>query len=187
MLDALVVGANSFIGRHLLERLEADGKCVMGTSRWANAENKGRWIYCDLMTPALLPDARYTFLLAAVTGFKACADDPWTAEQVNVNGTVLIAQRQIDLGGRVMFVSSSAVEHEQVSLYGQLKLKAEEEILEYPGAAVIRFGPIKKPGRMTYPDKAYQPLEIEEAVDALVNLMGEGWLPGLHRYLRPIK
>jgi nucleoside-diphosphate-sugar epimerase len=185
MIDALIVGADSKVGRALRQRLSAEWPWVAGTSRRIE-RSKGRLLALDLECPSPLPAARVTYLLAAVNGFKRCNDDPATATLVNFHGTMEVALRQFERGGRVVFMSSCAAEHHLTTVYGSLKLQVEEALLFRSGmAAILRTGPIMFPGRAAYPDRDFYPLPLEDVVETLADLM-RVWAPGVHRITRPL-
>jgi nucleoside-diphosphate-sugar epimerase len=179
ILDALIVGGNSRIGHALFNYLEWDMRRVMKTTR-KPAINHPRFVFCDLENPPELPAARVTYLLAGITSFKECAADVGRAERINADGHIAIAVRQLAKKGKVVFASSSAVEHQNLSIYAATKLKVEFTFMYDKNFAAVRFGPVKKPGRDTYADGDYAPVELVDVVKCLASYL-DVWTPGVQK------
>lgn len=177
MLDALIVGGDSRIGKALYKKLWQRGYRTNATSR--REDFAGGPLFLDLRDPGPLPAARVTYLCAAVTGFKPCEDDPQEAWHVNVNGTLKVARDQIARGGKIVFLSSSASVSHLSKNYGYYKLKAEQELFTLgENAAVVRFGPVRSDTRETYPDGYYDPIDMEELTDFLIRRFADDFSPG---------
>jgi dTDP-4-dehydrorhamnose reductase len=188
MLDALIVGGDSQIGKALIKRLRQDARSVVATTRkwppqtvadWAPMEN---YIPFDLRWPTYLPEARVTFFCTGINGFKPCEADPEEARRINV--TLLTATaRKIHFKAyndddKLVFLSSSAAETHPDTVYGQCKLDAEKAFLEL-GGACFRFGPVAFPGRNVYPNDVYSPINLSTLTDLLAGCFGY-FEPGLH-------
>jgi dTDP-4-dehydrorhamnose reductase len=149
---SLVVGGDGLLGSALRQTLEARGDRTLATSRRAPSTQPPpdpSPLHLDLsrQPPYALPQGvRRAWLLAATTGVEACASDPANARRVNVDHTVALARQLLDSGAEVVFASSSLVfdgdrpmpppEHpaRPRTLYGELKLEAERQLLALPGA-----------------------------------------------------
>ena len=109
MLDALVVGGDSAIGREIAAGMLRHGRRVATTTRRADCVGDGR-IQFDLLNPdpGVLPPAR-TVLIAAARAGAECERDPAGSAAVNVVGTVATVQRMAARGSRVVFLSTSQV------------------------------------------------------------------------------
>jgi dTDP-4-dehydrorhamnose reductase len=171
MFDNLVVSGDSKIGAVIAKRLNAAATTRKGTPGL---------LHFDLRENLSLPFARTTYFCSGINGFKACADDPQAAFEVNVIGTRRAATGQVRAGCRVVLLSSCAAETHPATVYGSLKLTTEKLFKAFgEQAAIFRFGPVKFEGRATYANGDYQPIEIGDLVDVLT----APFRPGLHRIL----
>jgi dTDP-4-dehydrorhamnose reductase len=107
----LVAGADSQIGGALVARFQSLGREVTGTSR-RPGETDG-WLGLDLADDATrwcLPEkVSVAFLCAAVTGLQACELDPSRTRRINVDGTLALAERLLERGAFVIFLSTNLV------------------------------------------------------------------------------
>jgi len=182
LLDALIVGGDSFIGAALLERLSrrAESTAVIGTTR---RRGSSKLYFLDLRVPIPVPPARVTYLLAGITKFKQIESDLHAAARVNITGNIAVASYQRRRGGRIVFMSSSSTEHEPMHEHGMLKFAAEIALVSAFGddVAIVRCGPIVKPGRECYPDRDYMPVTLDALVGYLSAFLVNPWRGGLHR------
>ena len=86
---------------------------------------------------------------AAISGHETCAHDPDQAYAVNVTATATIAQAALDVGARLVYISTDAVfggdrgnyteddSPAPFSYYGETKLKGEEAIRRAGGPALV--------------------------------------------------
>lgn len=170
VLSALVISADSAIGGAICDKIGA-----VGTTR--RKPTLGR-IPFDLKDPINLPLADVSYFCSGINGFKACEADPEMARKVNLEGTVATAQDIVSRGGRVVLLSSCAVETHPETVYGALKRETENGFMQFGDrASIFRFGPVMFPGRVTYPNQHYSPI----GVDRLVDLVTNDFSPGLHR------
>ncbi|MCX6816733.1 MAG: NAD(P)-dependent oxidoreductase [Candidatus Beckwithbacteria bacterium] len=86
MKKAMVTGSSGFIGRKLIKRLQKDGVEVVGFSR---KEGKNITKKEDF---AGLGKVDTVFHLAAVSGYKDCAENTGLAYEVNVGGTTNVLE-----------------------------------------------------------------------------------------------
>lgn len=155
----VVIGGDGLIGSRLARCDEAAGPRVIPTTR----RGAGRTaMQVDLATgdydavvevrPAVV------FLCAALTGMKACEDEPALARRINVTAPVDLATRLMREGAFVIFLSSNTVfdgntphpeEHSPLSpanAYGRQKAEAEQALRSIPGAerqlAVVRLSKV---------------------------------------------
>jgi dTDP-4-dehydrorhamnose reductase len=167
-MKALVVGADSAIGRGLMSALVRRGDSVIGTSRRSDATARG-FLALDLAErnapAALLPKADVVFFCAAMTGFRACRENPDLARAVNATAPVALARRLVGAGSRVVLLSTSAVfdwstplvppgrKTCATSVYGRTKAEAEAGFLSFGrSASVIRFAKVLEPGAKLFLD-----------------------------------
>lgn len=147
----LIIGGNSLIGGKLAEVAAAAGLHVTVTNRQNSAESK-----IDLADdPACwrVPDGiTHAVLCAGMTGIRQCADDSALAWRVNVDGSLLLAEKLRTRGVRVVFLSSTRVlgadqlrageeaTRSPACEYGRQKAAAEKGLLErVPDSVIIRL------------------------------------------------
>lgn len=140
----LVVGGDSQIGSALFSYLEQTGEYSITTTRRRNTISKSR-IYLDLDQYAekwSIPDAiDVAVLCAGVTKLDDCRKDPNASVNVNIKGVCSLAERLIDNGSHIIFLSTNQVfdgsqSYPQpedpvspVTSYGKQKAEAERIIL----------------------------------------------------------
>lgn len=105
-MRALVTGARGFVGRHLVEHLEAQGDEVTGVDREVDVTDAAAVLAA---VAAAAPDV--VVHLAALSHVGDSWRDPGEVERVNVGGTesVLAAARRAAPGATVVVVSSADV------------------------------------------------------------------------------
>lgn len=141
----LIIGASSFIGRHLYEYCKKKEISVLGTyyTHMYNAE----WIKFDLCRDDLgqicckygvAPEA--VIVCGANTSIDDCKKNEFASTQLNVIGTERIFAQAEKIGAKSVFLSSEAVfdgkkgmytEEDRVNpvtLYGKQKLQVEQYI-----------------------------------------------------------
>jgi len=178
LLKNLIVSGDSKIGGALQKRLDA---AATTRRREDDPTRNPDLIYFDLRSSASLPEAQTTYFCSGINGFMACEQNANEAHTINVKGTVQAASFQVQHGGRVILLSSCAAETHKGTIYGDFKFLTEQRFISEFGdhASVFRFGPVKFPGRNTYPNGIYQPIEIEDLIDVLTS----PFVPGLHRII----
>lgn len=129
----IVTGAAGFVGRRLVDLLEARGETVIAIGRNPRPEGwtpKAQWIVSDLLDPAAykaaLQGADCVFHLAAVTG-KATPEQ-FTRSNVNATRTLLEASAEAGVK-RFVLVSSIAVTFKDRSHYHYAESKIAAEAL----------------------------------------------------------
>jgi dTDP-4-dehydrorhamnose reductase len=162
---ALVVGADSRIGRALIPALIRSGFAVAATTRRRHpgAADSARFPI-DLEEVArtgsvCLPECEVAFLCAAVSSYAACRKDEATARTVNVEASAVIASALRARGSRLVFLSTNAVfdgerpfrsadeRPDGATAYGRSKADAESQLLAIdPATAVIRLTRVFCPG-----------------------------------------
>lgn len=176
MLDALIIGGDSQIGKALIEKLHREGRPSVSTTRkWPPAVGM---LPFDLRWPSFLPQAKVTFFCTGINGFKPCAIDPDEARKINVTLTTSVAKRVYGGASHPVFLSSSAAETHPDTVYGKCKLDAEKVFLQL-GGACYRFGPVAFPGRNVYPNETYSPMNLSTLTGILARCLTH-WKPGLH-------
>jgi dTDP-4-dehydrorhamnose reductase len=147
----VIVGADGLIGRSLAQRLEAVNCRVVATSRRSDggefldlAQGVENWTVPKGISLA--------YLCAAETSMVRCERFPAQTFKVNVSSTVLLARKLVDVGVKVVFLSSNRVFdgttpfvkaeacHAPCTEYGRQKAEAEIRLLEMgPNAAIVRL------------------------------------------------
>ena len=153
----LIVGSSGTIGRSLAAWFTGQNHPVWLTTRDASAvDPQTRWL--DLAQPvstwplADLP-CRAAVLCAAVTSQKACEENYAATYAINVSATVELAERLIEAGAFVVFLSTNLVFDGTLPLvpadhpvnpqtaYGQQKAEAEQALLALDAdcVAIVRL------------------------------------------------
>ena len=175
MLDALIIGGDSQIGKALAEKLRSLGWNTATTTRkWPPIEPSADVLPFDLRWPTYLPQAKVTYFSTGINGFKPCDADPEEAKRINVTLLLAVARR-LAYTTRLVFLSSSAAETHPLTVYGQCKLAAERGFLEY-GGVCFRFGPVAFPGRNVYPNEIYSPMNLSTLTRVLSGCL-HTWKP----------
>ena len=198
----LVVGIDGGVGSALAARLRAQGMQVTGTSRRRSvADIADACIPLDLASDlsSWAPPEKFNiaYLCAAMTGLAACRDDQQTADRINRHNVLLLANRLVDAGAFVVFLSTSLVldglaPHAAANAprkpacdYGRQKALAEDGIAALgASAAILRLTKVIRPGmpvlgawpadlaagRTIHPfsDLRMAPISVDHAVQALV-------------------
>lgn len=199
----LVVGGDSVIGGALVARLDQMGLPTVWTTRRRD-ELAERALYLDFddeQSAWSLPKESVTsaVLCAAVTSVEACESNPDATRKVNVDRTLVLAERLLASGTFVTFLSTDLVFDGQRSLvmidqttnsatqYGQQKSDAEEALLGYGDrVAVVRLGKVISPrmplftqwiedlesGNVIHPfnDLVLAPISLDCVVSLLVHI-----------------
>lgn len=176
----LVSGASGQLGCYLLEQLAAQRRAVTAWSGTARGERSGYGLVpVDLgdaqQIEAALESARPEIILhaAAISRIDECYRDPRRAERINVDATRSITHWARQNHARLVYVSTDLVFDgtqgnyreddvaRPLSCYGRTKLAAEEEVLQYPGAVVVRVSLLYGPslcGRPSFYDQQREAL-----------------------------
>lgn len=202
-IGVLIVGAQSTIGQKLVESYQRRGGAVWETTRHHNLLDKQR-SFLDLsgdVSQFTLPSnsIKTAFICAAVTSQEQCRRNPTESRQVNVEGTVNLAKRLIQLGVHVVFISSNLVfdgikpfanandPYSPQTEYGRQKVETESELLKLGDLiSIVRFSKILSPnfplfndwiqnlnlGKNISPfwDMFMAPIPIDFAVDVLIKV-----------------
>jgi dTDP-4-dehydrorhamnose reductase len=159
----IVVGGDGLIGNHLADWSGRVAAQILVTTRRRGGKD-GR-LFVDLdgegVGHIVSAGADVIFLCAAMTNMRACQDAPELSYRINVSATVGLAERLIEQGAFVIFLSSNAVfagtipwpHEEQVCSptceYGGQKAGAEQLLLALPGAAdrmaIVRLSKVLSP------------------------------------------
>lgn len=168
MINALVVGGDSKLGRALCERLSARGHDVVRTSRRLVSSAPG-WVYLDMLDPKLPHSDKMVtvYIMAAITGVVPAESHP-DAWRVNAEAPVAIALAASKHGWRTVFMSSGTVERAQHTASAAQK-RYVEAIVHALGGCVVRPLP-------TVPAEKY-----DEVADLLVDV-GEQQRTGVVRW-----
>lgn len=206
---ALVAGAGGRIGRALVQKLCGTGTAVTVT-RQHPTDTPGA-LALDLAGDTAgwptLPPVQVAYLCAAVSSLAACKTAPAVTAQVNVHGTVALAEVLVRQGTFVVFLSTDLVydgtrpcrrSEEPVcpqTEYGRQKADAEARLATLGDAvAVVRLAKVLEPtvellrgwidalrrreAVRPFSDVALAPIPLALAVDALTGV-GRRRLPGI--------
>jgi dTDP-4-dehydrorhamnose reductase len=140
----LIVGGDSEIGTAAYRAMKAQGKTVAATTRRSEHVAPDR-PFLDLAAPldgwAPPPGTQAVCLCAAIARLAACADDPEGSAHINVVQTLALAEKLLERGITVLFLSTNQVfdgrtpheraeaPHSPVSEYGRQKARAEATLL----------------------------------------------------------
>lgn len=145
-----IIGASSFIGRHLYDYCKKNAIDVLGTY-YSHSYNK-EWIKFDICTDELRGiwqsslkknTADVVIICGANAGIDSCKRDEEASNLLNVIGTKRILKQANSMGIKVVFLSSEAVfdgkkglySEEDVpnpiTLYGRQKLQMEQYIAHH--------------------------------------------------------
>ena len=206
-MRALVVSVDGVIGAALADGLAARGWAVRATSR-RGVPGAAALDLAALPDPPLppspwgAPSMETVFLCAAMSRQAACRADPAGAARVNRDAPTQLAQAAAAVGGRAVFLSSSAVFDGARPLrpaddppcplndYGRLKAAAEAGVLHTPGGAVVRLTKVLHPaaplfcgwrdaliggGRIqAFSDLRLAPVALDQVVEALILVATSG-------------
>ena len=166
-MSVFVTGAESFVGHALTAACDEAGILIEGVDHVQSVSP--RWQHADIRDPALadlIPNGSIVVHLAAVSRDSDCRSDPMTAFDVNVNGTLNVADAARQRGcPQIVFASSewvygdvanTSVQVEEAAIdgtrldseYAISKLVAERllQLGSYvPGTTILRFGIIYGP------------------------------------------
>lgn len=136
------------------------------------------------------------FLLAAVTSYQRCADDPQGSRRVNVDGVLTLAEQLAKAGAFVVFPSTTAVFGDvpgtpaesapavPTTEYGRQKAEVEEKMLHLnrratspAGAAVVRLTKVVTPRGLVgqWIRQLTQGSAIEAASDLMLSPLSARW------------
>lgn len=162
-MKTLIVGGDSFLGKHLQARLGGEY-----TSRRPGAKN---YYYLGRSHPSTLPQSNVIFLVGGITKFKECEIDP-ESYHINVDAQLEIATHHKD--AYIVYVSSETAEWPNQTAYGSQKRACELGLM-----AVCRERlAIVRPTRITVND-------VEQLVSLLMDV-GVFMKTGLYRWW-PVK
>lgn len=199
----LVVGGDGLIGHAVAGRLRRDGHDVVATSRRSVPALPSLDLARDASSWPIPHGIGLAYICAAITSIEACTirrDEAWA---VNVEGTTAIAQRLVEAGSRVVFLSSNMVFDGSTPFtpagaetcprtdYGRMKVEAERRLLALGDAVwVVRLTKVFGPnpplvsrwrrsltaGEPVHPfaDMVLAPLSAAFAADVLARLAGSG-------------
>lgn len=153
----LILGASSYIGGYIYDRMKENDIDVIGTQCHITSDkeylsfnilkDKIDQILCDM---SILPDA--AVICIAQTNFDQCADDYDTAYAINVSYMKKLIDRLNAWKIKVIYISSDNVfdgkkgnyteqdKTNAIGKYGMMKEEMEKYILEYiPNACILRI------------------------------------------------
>ncbi|MBU1042611.1 MAG: sugar nucleotide-binding protein [Proteobacteria bacterium] len=159
----LIIGADGGIGKELTAALRVKGCNPLATTRRSSASSSGgpEVLYLDLAdmaswTPPETADV--AFLCAAITATDQCRKDPAGTRRVNVENTVLLADRLVRSGWFVFFLSTNLVFDGSTPLcaasapvnprteYGRQKAEAEARLQALGSSvAILRLSKVLTP------------------------------------------
>ncbi len=143
MIDVLVIGGDSMIGKALCQELVINALTVAATSRRKDLGSSD--VFLDLAKPAkdwpILPKAKVWVIVAAIARLAECQKSPEISHLINVAAVKTLVELAEIQDARVIFLSSDQVydgrqAHRSAkdkpcphSVYGKQKANAEERVL----------------------------------------------------------
>ena len=125
----LVVGGDSFLGRHITDKLRGLHRQVVTTTRSPH-HLSDKTVYLNLsddITSWEVPEnVDVAFLCAAITSMDHCKNKPEESKNVNVDNTLKLSSKLLEKGISVVFLSTNLVFDGQSAFR-----KAEEETCPY--------------------------------------------------------
>lgn len=168
--EALVVGADSLVGKTLMTSLRTQGFYVLGTTRRPASASETRFLLdlsSDSRLPSLPSSVSVAFLCAGMTSLANCRDNPAVSRHINVDNTLRLAEQLIKNKILVIFLSSNQVFDgsvrlpmenspvSPVSVYGEQKADVEKALLKYGSSTlIVRFTKIINPDAGLFVDWA---------------------------------
>jgi len=155
----LIVGGDSTIGSALNKRLLVEGYQVTCTTRRPGGYGNSS-LYLDLEDPTSISSLKYrhfdvTVLCGAITSIQKCEKNPEQTRQVNVTGTMAVADLLRESGSHLVFLSTNMVFDGSkpkakstdtrcpLTEYGKQKAAVEEVLLAARRqASIIRLGKV---------------------------------------------
>ncbi len=164
----LVTGGSGYLGSILCEQMLDAGHRVTAVDNLMFGQNslfhlcadpRFEFVLGDVrdedLIRSLVKDADVIIPLAAIVGAPACQHDPWMAKSVNLEAICMI-NRLRSLEQLVIYPTTNSgygtkssetyctedTPLEPISLYGQTKVQAEQELLEKPNAITLRLATV---------------------------------------------
>ena len=196
----LIVGGDSSIGSALNNRLLSEGYNVTSSSRRRGDYNY-KSLYLDLQDRSSFLSLKHlhfdaVVLCGGITSIQECEKNPVLSRQVNVDGTLALANLLADSGCHLLFLSTNMVFDgskpkaqpfdikNPITEYGRQKAEVEDALLmRFPTAVIIRFGKVLRPnfplfiewveslrsGKYIHPyaNRAIAPISLALAVEIL--------------------
>lgn len=152
----LVTGAQGFLGANAGIYLRGKARTIGLTRTGATPNLFDEGITGDLTEPGEIAEAiierRPSVVLhaAALASHEACEADPALAERINVDATRVLARAAQEAGAQFIYISTDAVfdgargdytetdEPSPFSVYGETKLRGEQQALNESAALVVR-------------------------------------------------
>jgi dTDP-4-dehydrorhamnose reductase len=163
MTKVLIIGADGQLGSALCDRLRQEDHTVLSTTRRAANGTD----CCELLdlsdrdaVQAWMPPSgiEVAYLCAAMTSIAQCEKQPELSDRINLHSPVVLAQKLLQHGIFVVFISTMAVYDGSVphctadkspcpvNRYGHQKAEAERQIAALGGAVAIpRFTKVLTP------------------------------------------
>lgn len=178
-----VVGADGFLGHALLAEMQGAGRRSLGTTR-RSLRADSVLVPFDLMADSagweFPSDLETAVLLAAQTSLAICRQQPETTRMLNVERTLLLAERLAQKGAFIIFPSTNHVfngtrpdmpataAHGPINEYGRQKAAVEAGLADRQiPHAIIRLSKIFDPAQGRFVDwvRALKSGETVEAFD----------------------
>ena len=202
----LIVGGDGVIGSALNKCLLAEGYQVTCSTR-RHGDHCGTSVYLDLQEPASFATIKNrhfdaAVICGAITSIQECEQNPAQTRQVNVDGTLAIADLLAESGSHLLFLSTNLVfdggkpttqaseTRNPLTEYGRQKASVEEALLAASHkAAIIRLGKVLprnfplfkdwlerlRSGKCIYPhaNRTMAPISLALATDILSWLISQ--------------
>lgn len=146
MAGHLIIGGDGLVGSALRREMLRRKVPWVATSRRAGSPPG---VFLDLLNFDefdLAVQGSHVYLVAAVSGFRACEADPGSSWRVNVDAPIFLADYYRQRSAKIVFISSEAVESCGGTALGRQKAAAEA-YMRTAGVVIIRPTKIT-PGRV---------------------------------------
>lgn len=200
VVPVLIVGGEGTIGGALWRRFHGEGRWTLVVTSRNGAEGTVPLdLADDVSSFALPPGLEIAFLCAAVTDLVRCEEAPAESAMINVEHTIELAARLLEMGAFVLFPSTNLVFDGTAPLvdaatptsptteYGRQKAEAERRLLALGDeVAVLRLTKVVHPdlplfrdwrrkllvGKAIRPfsDLLFSPVPLERAVESLLRI-----------------
>lgn len=133
-MKILITGSEGFIGSHLVPILKENKNKIAGI----DLKLDGRDIF-DLESEDVIKWADVVIHLAAITSVNKSFDNPSEYFRVNTLGTAIILELCQKYDKKLIFPSTGAYYHRELSPYAESKALAEDMVAKFPRTTILRL------------------------------------------------
>ena len=155
-MNVLIIGGDGAIGSHLSRSLSSAGNNIVSTTRNVKIASPSR-PFLDISTIQTgwrNSACDVAYICAAITSTANCEVNPRLTRRVNVEGALRVAQSIHNIGGFVVFLSTTLVfdgltPYAQIddpvsptTEYGRQKAEVESALIDMGNACCVRLGKV---------------------------------------------